>query len=66
MSQRLDILDMIVPDDDIVALQLFETGQHPQRVMVVVEDGDLHPIDPRLSVAAMSRDNPARPATRRN
>ena len=42
LGQRVDVLDVIVPDRDVVAGQLREAGQRAQRVEVVVEDGDLH------------------------
>ena len=40
--QRVGVLDVIVEDGDVVALELGEARQRPQRVEVIVEDGDLH------------------------
>ena len=38
ICQRVDVLDMVVPDRDVVAGQLAETRQAAQRVEIVVED----------------------------
>ena len=42
LGERVDVLDVIVPDLDIVSRQLREAVERAQRVVVVVEDGDLH------------------------
>ena len=42
LGERVDVLDVIVPDLDIVPRQLREAVERAQRVVVVVEDGDLH------------------------
>ncbi len=44
LGQQAGILHMIVPDRDIVAVELAETRQRAQRVEIVVEDGDFHEI----------------------
>ena len=41
-SQRFDVLDVIVPDPDLVAFQLFETPERAYSVMVVIKYRDLH------------------------
>ena len=41
-GQRIDILDVIVPDLDLVARQLFEAVERPKRVVIIVKNGDLH------------------------
>jgi hypothetical protein len=40
--ERVEILHAVVPDGDFVACKLLETGQGAQRIVIVVEDGDLH------------------------
>ena len=42
LRERVDILDVIVPDLDVVPRQRREAVERAQRVVVVVEDGDLH------------------------
>jgi hypothetical protein len=42
LRERIDILHMIVPDRDVVALELGKARQRSHRVVVVVEDGDFH------------------------
>jgi hypothetical protein len=42
LGERVDVLDVIVPDLDIVSRQRREAVERAQRVVVVVEDGDLH------------------------
>ena len=42
MGQRVDILDMIVPDRDIMACEHAEARQAPQRVVIVVENRNVH------------------------
>ena len=41
-GKRIGILDVIVPDGDVMALELCEAGQGAHGVEVVVEDGDFH------------------------
>ena len=41
-GQRVDVLDVIVPDRDVMSGELAEAGQGAQRVVVIVEDGDFH------------------------
>ena len=42
MRQRVDVLDVIVPDRDVVALELLEASKRAHRVVIIVEDGDFH------------------------
>src|SRR5512133_3755182 len=42
LSKRVDLLDMIVPDRDVVPLQLAEARKRAEGVGVVVEDRDPH------------------------
>ena len=42
LRERIDVLHMIVPDRDLVAVELAKARQRPQRVVIVVEDGDFH------------------------
>ena len=42
LGQHIDVLDVVVPDRDLVAGQLLEAAQRAQRVVVVIEDGDFH------------------------
>ena len=44
--KRVGILDMIAPDRDLVSRELAEAAEGAQRVVVVVQDGDLHPPPP--------------------
>jgi hypothetical protein len=44
LGEPIDVLDVIVPDLHVVPRQLREAVECPQRVVVVVEDGDLHRI----------------------
>ena len=46
--QRIDILDVIVPDGDVVSGQLAEAIEGAQRVEIIVEDRDLHDAPPRM------------------
>ena len=41
-GQRIDILDVIVPNPDLVARQLLEAVECAKRIVIVVENGDLH------------------------
>ena len=41
-GQRIDILDVIVPDLDLVARQLFEAVERPKRVVIIIKNGNLH------------------------
>jgi hypothetical protein len=41
-GQRIDVLDMIVPDLDLVAGQLLEALERAKRVMIIVQNRDLH------------------------
>src|SRR5260370_31943708 len=40
----IDILDVVVPDGDLMAVELAEARQRAHGVMVVIQDGDLHEI----------------------
>ena len=42
LGERVDVLDVVVPDRDLVPVELAEARQRAQRVEVVVEDRDLH------------------------
>ncbi len=42
LRQHVDVLDVIVPDRHVVAVELPEAVERPDRVEIVVEDGDLH------------------------
>jgi hypothetical protein len=42
LGERVGVLDVIVPDLDVVPRQLGEAVERAQRVVVIVEDGDLH------------------------
>ena len=42
LGELVDVLDVIVPDRDVMAGELAEAIQRPQRVEIIVEDGDLH------------------------
>jgi hypothetical protein len=33
---------LVVPDRDIVAAEALETAKRPQRIAVIVQDGDFH------------------------
>jgi len=41
-GQRIDILDVIVPDRDLVARQLLEALERAKSVVIIVKNGDLH------------------------
>src|SRR5207344_1361051 len=40
-GQRIDVLDVIVPDLDLVTCQLFEAVEGAKRVVIIVKNGDL-------------------------
>jgi hypothetical protein len=40
--ERVEILGAVVPDGDVVACELLETGKRAQRVVIVVEDRNSH------------------------
>jgi len=40
-GQAVGLLDVIVPDLDVVALELAEAGQCSERIEVIIEDRDL-------------------------
>src|SRR5580704_3934242 len=40
--EPVDILEMVVPDRDGVAVQLVETVEGPQRVVIIVKNGNFH------------------------
>ena len=42
LGERIDVLDVIVPDRDVVSRELAEAVEGAQRVEIVVEDGNLH------------------------
>jgi hypothetical protein len=42
LHENIDVLNVVVPDGDVVGCELFETGKGAEGVVVVVEDGDLH------------------------
>ena len=41
-GQRIDFLDVVVPDFDLVTRQLFEAVECAERVVIIVKNGDLH------------------------
>src|SRR5438876_9211258 len=41
-GERVHVLNVVVPDRDLVPAQLLEAAQRADRIEVVVEDGDLH------------------------
>ncbi len=42
LCERVQLLDVIVPDGDLVAVELGEAVQRAKRVEVIVEDADFH------------------------
>src|SRR4029453_6626366 len=42
LGKRVDVLDVVIPDLDLMPVQLPETGEGPQCVEVVIENRDLH------------------------
>ena len=40
--ERVGVLDVVVPDRDVVPGELREAGQRAHRVVIIVENGDLH------------------------
>ena len=53
LAQRVDILDMVGPQRDIVSGELGEARQRADRIEIIVENGDLHgallrPTEPRV------------------
>ena len=44
--QHIDVLDVIVPDGDVVSRQLAEAVEGAHRVEIIVEDRDLHDAPP--------------------
>ena len=41
-GQRIDILNVIVPDLDFVTCQFFEAVEGAKRIVIVIKKGDLH------------------------
>ena len=60
--QRVGVLDVVVPDRDGMPGELGEAGQRAHRVVIIVENGDLHEGLSFISFAPRLRG--ARPATR--
>ena len=50
-GQRVEVLDMVVPDRDVVAVELPEAGQRPHGVVIVVENRDFHSTGPLATIA---------------
>src|SRR5262249_29921534 len=42
LGERAGVRDVVVPDFDFVPIELGEAGQRADRVVIVVEDRDLH------------------------
>src|SRR5260370_4085021 len=42
--ERIDILDVVVPDGNRMAVELAEARQRAHGVVVIIQDGDLHDI----------------------
>jgi hypothetical protein len=42
IRELVESLGAVVPDGDVVACELLETGKRAQRVVIVVEDRDSH------------------------
>src|SRR5215813_14100240 len=40
--ERVGVLHVVVPDRNLVALELLEARQHAERIEIIVEDRDLH------------------------
>ena len=38
VGQRIDVLDVVVPDRDVMAVELAEARKRPHRVVIVVEN----------------------------
>jgi hypothetical protein len=49
LSEGVDVLDVIVPDRDVVPGQLAEAIEGAQRVEIIVKDGNLHDALPASS-----------------
>src|SRR5262249_11373577 len=50
LRKPVDVLDVVVPDRDVMAPELWEAIEGAYRVEVIVEDGDLHDT-PLLSIS---------------
>ena len=46
LGQDVDVLGMVVPDRDVVAVELSKAGQRPHGVVIVVKNGDFHATPP--------------------
>jgi len=44
LREHVEILNMVVPDRDVVARELLEAIERAQGVEIVVEDGDFHAV----------------------
>src|SRR5262249_36217817 len=55
LRQHVDVLDMIVPDGDVMSGELAEALEAAQRVEIIVEDRDLHDALPRLCARLLHR-----------
>src|SRR6478609_5293252 len=42
LGELVDVLDMVVPDRDVMAFQFHEAIEGAYRVEIIVEDGNLH------------------------
>lgn len=41
-GEHVHVLNVVVPDSDLVPIELLKAGESAQRVEVVVQDGDVH------------------------
>ena len=46
LGQDVDVLGMVVPDRDVVAVQLSKAGQRPHGIVIVVKNSDFHATPP--------------------
>jgi hypothetical protein len=46
IRQGIQVLNVVVPDRDFMAVQLLEALQGPERIVMVIQDRDLHCCSP--------------------
>ena len=55
LGQHVDVLGMVVPDRDVVAVQLSKAGQRPHGVVIVVKNSDFHAPNPTATITGYRR-----------
>jgi len=65
LRQLVDVLNMIVPDRDVMSCQLAEAFETAHRVEIIIEDGNLHDLPPLQPTGTGERGRQSRSQTGR-